>query len=210
VLYSGQGLRTSALIRAELTPPFPGAVVLHATLSLFAMRHTNDAGVDLEVYPLSRGWETDQATWLRPQRGAYWDVSGARGVGTDRDEALVTTTHIENCRGSARWYAFDVTRIAARWLSDPQSNHGFLIEGQDHVFKGTTFASGDHVDASIRPRLVVRYGWPQGATILQPSATATPQVTPTSTPTATATPTLTATPTATRVSWRLKLPMILG
>ena len=187
VVYSGQGMHAATLLRAELTPPAEGAVVLHATLSLYAMRHTNPAGVDLWAYPLTRSWNVAQATWLSPSADVGWDEAGARDPEGDRDETLRATTHIENCQGSARWYTFDITEMVARWLAHPDENYGLVIESRAGVSKGTTFASSDHVTEGWRPLLVVHYGWPTEGSIL-----------PTATPTATPIP-----------RWQIGLPLVV-
>ncbi|MBM3187298.1 MAG: DNRLRE domain-containing protein [Chloroflexi bacterium] len=211
VVWAGGDMRSSTLIRVAL-PPMEDAVVLHATLSLYAMRHTNTAGVDLTAYPLSRPWTSEQASWLQARVGEYWAAAGAQSVGNDRSGEPTATMHIENCSTVERWHTFDVTEMVARWAADPEANHGLIIEGPAHISKGTTFASADHVFEWMRPLLVVRYGWPTEGPILV--ATETPTTTPTATatasPSATATPTATPSPsaTATRTPYRVNLPLL--
>ena len=199
LLRGGEGGRSTLLLRMDVAPPDEEAIVLDATLSLYATSHTNPAEVDLTVYPLLREWNPAQVTWNNALRDVAWELAGARAVGVDRGGEPGDVVHVGDCPEGERWYAFDVTEFVAHWLAHPDEDCGLLIAGDDRVAKGSYFSSSDHPYVSLRPVLRVLYGWP----MIEPTPTALPTV---PSPTCTLPPTVSPSPTP-HIT-RINLPLI--
>jgi len=78
----------------------------------------------------------------------------------------------------------DVTSIVNNWVSNPNSNKGLVLKSFDQIGVQYNFASSEFWNATLHPKLTVKYGGGSSA----------PTATPTKTPASTAVPP-TATPT---------------
>jgi peptidoglycan/xylan/chitin deacetylase (PgdA/CDA1 family) len=180
---AGSSGRASALLRVDITPPAADVTVEHATLSLYASWASNSAGMDMRAYALQRDWSANEATWAMARQVEPWAQPGARGALSDRAVFALDKTHAGGCVTDARWYTFDVTEAVADWLAQPEHNYGILIEGEEGVSKGLQFASSDHSNVALRPRLTVRYRWPASGELVLPSPTPTSTASPMPSPT---------------------------
>ena len=168
------GQRKSALIKLAL-PPLTGAEVVSATLSLYAIGFSNEAGLTLSAYPLLRPWVSAEATWSSASRGTSWAAPGARAPGIDRrSEASDAVLVAGRCTQSQRWYVFDVTGVVRTWLAHPEENNGLLLEAADEIAMEVGFASSEYYDPSKRPVLRILYRWPPPEPTPTPSPTRTP------------------------------------
>ena len=86
---------------------------------------------------------------------------GLGDIGPAADEIMINE--------STGYHSWLITDMVQEWIADPAGNFGILINGQDGMTSetGRTFAATENSDASIRPKLVVRY---------QLTASATPPV----------------------------------
>jgi hypothetical protein len=134
--------------------------------------------MDMTLYALDRPWVPQEANWEEADEGIRWDEPGAQAP-TDRVPIPVDMAHSGDCAQDARWYTYNVTDQVALWMSHPDENQGLLLEGQQDIARRIDFASADHYDPDLRPKLLVRYGWPMPAS---PSPTPTPTREPTVTP----------------------------
>ncbi|OQA38987.1 MAG: hypothetical protein BWY52_03182 [Chloroflexi bacterium ADurb.Bin325] len=136
-----------------------GAIVERAELELYvpvAPAH------DLrgEVRGLLRPWSEASATWNEAATGQPWAQPGARGLGSDHSAWVSADQRIA---AGGRWYAFDVTALAATWVRSPAQNYGMILfaqAGADAANVEVQFASREYPDPALRPRLVITYGVP--------------------------------------------------
>jgi hypothetical protein len=161
VLWASAADRSSLLLRAELIPPVAGAQVLRATLSLYELSYSNNASVDIALYPLLMPWTEAETTWYRAMSGVWWNTAGARSPGLDRALYPEDGLHEGGCESAPRWYLYDITESAQRWVADPAQNYGVILEGSDEVSKGLYLASSEYPDLSLRPTLRVLWRYPE-------------------------------------------------
>lgn len=187
----------NALVRFDLSALPPGAQVITAALELRLLAAPGGAPIAVDAFGVLRHWEEDEATWNLAFAGVPWGDAGCRRAGVDRRAALTDRRRVVY---PDRPLTLDVTSLAHLWATDPAANHGLLLRALSRQAATLQFASRDHPDPALRPRLVVRYALPSGAPTPSPTPVESPTPTwtvtgtpPTATPTGTPTPTPTAT-----------------
>ncbi|MBM4430623.1 MAG: DNRLRE domain-containing protein, partial [Chloroflexi bacterium] len=191
VLEVGTQQQYAALLRFDVSSVPASTGVIEAYLHVYLQSSTG-GDLTLTTYPISRTVEVHQATWNQARDGDTWGLPGCNDITSDRRElkqSRVTTS------GVGKWYEFDVSGLVLGWVDGSLANNGVLLMSESPTLTHRlSFASADHSNVSLRPRLVVVRGTTAAPT---PVFTRTPTVTRTSTPTPTASPTVTPTPTDT-------------
>lgn len=178
LLKIGYKQQYASLLRFDLSSIPNTAQVTRATLLLYA---TAWGGTDITVgaYHITRTVNLCQATWNQAQAGNVWAQAGANSTTLDRrplPESTVTT------RGVYAWYQFDLTGLVQGWADGTLPNNGVLLRA-DYAPFNFYFASAEHSNAALRPRLVITY-----RSSVAPNPSHTPPSAPTLTPTATPSP----------------------
>jgi hypothetical protein len=102
---------------------------------------------------LANPWAENGVSWNRRDGTTIWTIPG--GDFATQDAAATVLPDVN------AWVAWDVTAIVLGWMRGNYPNYGFLIK--DTVENGdanrySVFRSRDYTaDASLRPRLVIRY-----------------------------------------------------
>lgn len=163
-----------ALLHYDLSQIPPDSTVVSAAIEVFASGWSG-AAATISAFPLLRDVTHSQATWGLAAVGNPWTVAGANGVGTDRAGAAESSV---NATTVLRWYTFDVTALAQKWVTGSQANNGVMLRGASSSSTAVFyFASANNGNAALRPRLVIAY---LSGTGTQPIPT--PSATPTATP----------------------------
>ncbi|OQB25718.1 MAG: Disaggregatase related repeat protein [Chloroflexi bacterium ADurb.Bin180] len=178
----------ATLLRFDLAQIPADSSVVAAWIDLFASGWGGSAAT-ISAYRVLRGVTHSDATWNLAASASPWGLPGANSVGTDRggqpESSFDATTVL-------RWYTFDVTSLAQQWVEGSLANNGVLLRGAVPTSAAVFyFASANHGNAALRPRLVIAY-IPGSGSAPEP----TPPAMPTATPPPTATPTVTTRPTA--------------
>lgn len=185
-LYPGN--QQNVLIRFDLTSVIPGLPIHQALLKLYLASRTNTNSMWADAYEMKREWVDGEATWNLARSGVPWDVPGANGL---PDRSQVSSGLMTLAQPDGTWVTLDVTNLVKKWLAEPESNYGILLQGRPGGGVQYAFRSSDHPDQLYRPKLELYY-WQ-----IQVTSTPTPTARPTATPTFTATPIKTPTPTPT-------------
>jgi hypothetical protein len=196
-----------AMLRFDLSVLPSDVEVVSATLSLRSAVHHDVGAMTVRCFGVRRPWEIADATWTNATQSTEWEVSGCDGVGDREREAAdsVLVTADETT------YLWDVTDLARRWVSDPSTNNGVILEGEADGTGRWRFRSSDQSESPpywmhrYRPKLELAVQLPEPTQ----AATATPTLSETATPTRTVTPTPTreSSPTPTALSM-IYLPII--
>ena len=157
---------TNSLLRFDLSSIPTGAVVESATLSIYCYGTSNGNPLTAEIYGLRRPWEEGSATWSQASDGNPWGEAGAYGS-SDRDASPADSVQIQDTHA---WHNWDVTSLAQKWVSDPQSNYGVVIQAHSSVAVAYYCLSSEGTDVNSRPTLAVTYRIPPTPT---PTPTAT-------------------------------------
>jgi hypothetical protein len=148
----GSGLKKAALVRFGLSSIPTGATILSASLQLYAVGW-GGGNMAIGAYAITRTVTLSQVTWNNAQTGNPWGVAGCNNTTTDRRanaESSLTTS------GTNKWYAFDLTALVQAWVNGTVPNNGVLMRAwySAGIF---VFASNEHSDYKLRPRLVIAY-----------------------------------------------------
>ncbi len=143
----------STLMRWELTAIAPGIEVAEARLTVDVVDASED---EYDIYPLLSAWDEDETTWDMAMPGTPWAVAGAADA-TDRlGESM--GTFAAGAIGPASVELNDVGRAwIARWINEPSTNHGFVIQNFESAEDGIDFRSSEAADSLSRPRLDLSY-----------------------------------------------------
>jgi len=99
--------------------------------------------------------------WYRSQGGEkveYWGVNNeleegpVRGVDFDPEPVQKIPLEPEQID---RWYSVDMTKVVLQW-QEGQPNHGLYLVARGYWI-GACFASGQHPDPELRPKLIIEY-----------------------------------------------------
>ncbi len=128
--------------------------ILSARLRLYVVSG-GGASMQVRAYAVLRPWAVAEATWLRASQGTPWSIAGANGEGADREAEPCAEAVLV---GAERWCEMDITTAFRRWVAQPASNHGLLLQGEAYLSKRYQFASSELVwPAEQRPMVVVEY-----------------------------------------------------
>ncbi|MCP4164807.1 MAG: DNRLRE domain-containing protein, partial [Chloroflexi bacterium] len=182
----------STLVRFDLTTVPTGSSITEAALDLDVIGRSNDHALTAQFYQLLRSWSEQQATYYQAEMGQAWSVPLAGGA----EDRMSTPFAVLDLPASGR-RSLDLTTLVQAWVDDPQTNHGFVIDGESVGSVHYSLSTEQWPQQSQRMILRVRYELPTVIPTATPTATPSATFTPTATPTVTPTHTPTATPTAT-------------
>ncbi|MCS7038120.1 MAG: DNRLRE domain-containing protein, partial [Caldilineales bacterium] len=141
-----------ALLRFEGLSLPPGARLERATLRLYVTGRSSSATIYLRAFDALRHWQAAEANWYQARNGHPWGRPGlgpADYAGPPTDVRFVNTTQ--------RWVTLDVTDLARRWLQDPASNRGIVIDGYSNARVQYDVVSSEGENLNQRPQLVLEY-----------------------------------------------------
>ncbi|MFB9275595.1 DNRLRE domain-containing protein [Cohnella cellulosilytica] len=116
----------------------------------------------LHLHELTGAWDEGTGTGFDGTVGApgvIWNTRPGFDEAIALDSKLVGTT-------LNQWYAWDLTGLAQRWVSGTTANYGVILKETDSASDEETvpstkdFASAQHADSAIRPKLALNYKLP--------------------------------------------------
>lgn len=143
----------STLMRWDMTAIAPGIEVSRASLTFEVVDPTDDV---YQIYPLTVPWSETEATWEESFAGQEWTLAGAEFEGDVVGESMGTFTGGTN---GSNIIEFNDTGLAwlGRWINEPETNHGFVIQNFLNAENGIDFLSSEAPDSLLRPRLDLTY-----------------------------------------------------
>lgn len=152
------GGNAKSLAAFDLSSIPANATVLSATLALYNYGHeaSINAG-QITVARVTKPWVETQATWNVYASGSAWSAPGMQ-AGTDWVMASEVTISIDTASGV--WRTWDVRAIVQNWVSGAAPNRGFVVRSGTLGVKPRFYSNAYTGDASLRPKLTVRYSTP--------------------------------------------------
>ncbi len=161
---SWSGFRSRALLRYEvgdIPKEIPIEKITTVLLKLPYMRISaslNDdiysyGDVTLEVHPLCRDFDEDQATWWRATRKFDWATEGG-DFGPTVARAVVGDPSYKREN-----ITMDITGLALEWLANPYRNYGVLLKASDEALEPgiKEFYATNASYQGYAPRLEITY-----------------------------------------------------
>jgi len=157
LLRVGSKQQYATLVRFNVSALPKNAVVTRAALEVYAVGW---GGLDttLGVNVILRTVTMCEATWEQAQNLNPWAMPGCSSTTTDRratEESTVSTT------GISKWYTFTLTSAVQSWVNGTLPNNGVLLRSLISALDDFLWASADHSDIALRPRLVITYYVPR-------------------------------------------------
>ncbi|HET6428460.1 MAG TPA: DNRLRE domain-containing protein [Phycisphaerae bacterium] len=172
------GQEQRALLRFDLTPAPPDAVVAAAWLQLYLAdwpggeRGRRSSKSQFVAYEVLKEWQAGrgsgniywhnkkdppvapgEASWQAHSYPAKWAEPGCGKAGADRGAEPIGTSG--EVRKFGHWVTIPLAReTVARWVADPPSNRGLLLLGTQAC---GIFHSSDFEDPAMRPRLILAF-----------------------------------------------------
>lgn len=151
VAWTNQGANSDikSVIDFDLSSIPAGATIISAELSLF-FNPDDSSGPHNNL-------TSSNASYLR-RVTTPWDEST---VTWDTQPSITTVNQVivpESTSSTQDYPDMDVTNLVQDMINDPANSHGLMLEGiSDQEYHGLYFASSDHQNAELRPKLVVTY-----------------------------------------------------
>ena len=153
-----------ALLQFDLASIAAGSQVTSAQLALYQQTSGGSPGSTMGVYRVSRSWVEGTQSGTGTADGATWTTSdGATAwssVGGDRESVSVAAIAADT---NAGWKTWDITALAAAWLSGGFSNYGMIVAPSAGVGNLTFVSSDDASNPTFWPKLTLTYLPPCGS-----------------------------------------------
>ncbi|MBK9760010.1 MAG: DNRLRE domain-containing protein [Flavobacteriales bacterium] len=159
-------LRT--VIDFDLSSIPTGSTVVSAYLSLYAYDVDNGFGLHSTLSGSNAGW-LQRVTTAWNENTVTWNTQpNSTSVNQVATPQLNTPT--------ANIIDLEVSQLVQDMVNDPGNSHGFLLRLQNEtIYRRLNFASSDHANTALHPRLIVTYLEPiasDSCFTLQPGAAA--------------------------------------
>jgi len=149
---NGADYKVRSIMAFDLSTIPAGSTVISATLSLYGAAGSEDGN--------HFGFFGSNKAWIQ-RVTAPWDENT---VTWDHQPSTTTTNSVTlpgSTSGTQNYANINVKMLVQDMLNDPAHSFGFMLKLQNEsVYKKLVFASSDHSNASIRPKLIVVYAPP--------------------------------------------------
>jgi hypothetical protein len=150
----GERRRYVGLMRFDLTPVPSNVTIVRAALNMYSVGW-GGAEIPIDVFRLLRPVTFCEASWNLAKSGSPWGTVGCENTTTDR-EALPMTTIMTS--GLNKWHTFDLTQVTQGWADQTVPNYGITLQqGYPALNSGYYFASAQHYNVALRPKLEITY-----------------------------------------------------
>ena len=143
----------SVLLKWDLSDVPSPSTVLAAEITLEVFNISSDV---YGIYEMKRDWVEDEANWYQYRNGSPWQTEGAEGS-PDRGSDLLGTVTATSSGSLTIPLNATAARLIEKWIDDPFTNHGFILQNYSSATDGADFDSREVVGASYRPKLTLTY-----------------------------------------------------
>ena len=142
------------LLRWDLSDVPEGATIQTGQVTINAINASNST---YYLYEGLTAWNEQQADFSQAADGSPWDEPGAAGSG-DRGSQILGVLTAPDLGASTVALNSAGVAVLQKWLDDPASNHGFVIQNlNDRNTDDLDFKSSEESDISLRPELALTY-----------------------------------------------------
>lgn len=162
--------RRRSLLQFDLGALPPDAIITAASLQLFLFQ-VNTAPTDISLHRVTSPWTagpsdpaSNESAGLAAAIGdvtwqfSQFDQSVWSTPGGDANAEPSATVAIGTISGFHTWTSPDLAADVAAWHATPDTNRGWLLRDAESTPQtAKRFASADHTDPLLHPRLVIEY-----------------------------------------------------
>lgn len=136
-----------SLVQFDISGLPSGALVDSATLSLW-VKEVRDGNVNINARPATKAWNESTVTWAN--------------FGSSYGAVVESEAFVKGVKNY--WATWDVSNLAAAWISNPAANYGVVLESPVTKPKAEVrFKSSEDGTASQRPKLTIC--WSEGLSL---------------------------------------------
>ena len=157
-LSSNPGSRLNSLLYFDI-PALPhNARIDSAELRLYHKDTTSSgANPGAQVFRVTRDWVEGKQSGSGTADGATWKtwngVDNWTGAGGDFDPNPIAESAISPA--ASDWETWEIRSLVQDWISGRRANHGLMLKASGDIH--AAFASAEDADASLHPRLLIRF-----------------------------------------------------
>ncbi|MBM3933541.1 MAG: DNRLRE domain-containing protein [SAR202 cluster bacterium] len=152
-VFSYAGYYSRALVQFDLSHIPASATIDSADLSLYAFDWFVNDDVTLNVHAVTNPWTEAGATWQTRDGSTNWTSTGGDFYATS------SASFFSDYPSWQGWYDFDITGLAADWVSGVRPNYGAMIKVSNEspsTNLGRMFQSSD-TTSDYQPKLEITY-----------------------------------------------------
>ncbi|GAA0817884.1 hypothetical protein GCM10009111_19870 [Colwellia asteriadis] len=169
----GTGKARRILIKADLSLAPVERELLKASLKVFVLQASYTSSPMLLAFEVNKPWVEGNRIWGGIPNGATWLEHNYldHNYSTENDwlipggELDLTSNYGYGENGlikrapiiEGEWVSLDITPIVQAWKSTPESNHGLLLRGIMRAGNYISFASKEHSDPTLAPKIEYHY-----------------------------------------------------
>jgi hypothetical protein len=136
------------LIEFNLSSIPSGATIENATMELY-VTSKGSGTPDIIVYRVNNSWTEDGTTWNSRNGTENWDTAGG-----DYDTIVWANTTLTDVN---LWASWNITDLVQNWVNGTYTNYGMILRDMTDSTNIWKFASSDHINASLRPKINITY-----------------------------------------------------
>ncbi|MEM7280758.1 MAG: LamG-like jellyroll fold domain-containing protein [Pseudomonadota bacterium] len=139
-----------SLLQFDLSSIPPRSTVQSATFDIY-LDTTKGQTDTVYVNALTRSWDEDVVTWLKPTSGwlSYWSPAGGDFEGQGFGSFVAD---------NPGWKSVDIAELVQVWVTNPAVNHGMILWSMPASGDNKKeYHSSDADDPTLRPKLVVTF-----------------------------------------------------
>ena len=157
-IWPANNVANRGFIRWDLSGHPDNVTVANATLWLYYVDEEGGGGDNAYTVSVAKVTgvlpDLGRATWNGYDGVSHWPGGpngGAAAMAPAESSATIGTVH--------RWVSWDVTGMVQDWVAGPETNFGMALDADSSagVDSNRYFASREHPDILLRPRLLITY-----------------------------------------------------
>ncbi|PIC73741.1 DNRLRE domain-containing protein [Sporosarcina sp. P17b] len=148
-----------SLLKFDLSAIPAATTIVSADLNLWFTSTNSASPIDINLQKVTKAWEENEASWTYSESTPYtrWATAGGDYAGTKLSTVLGLTSPPILNDALINWHV--PISVVQTWLTDPTTNHGFLLKSTNEntkIYK--KFASSEQeVPDQYKPQLVITY-----------------------------------------------------
>lgn len=146
-----------SLLKFDLSAIPAATTIVSADLNLWFTSTNSSSPINIDLQKVTKAWKENEATWSKSDASTRWTFAGGDYAGTKLSTVPSITSPPAINNALTNWHV--PISVVQTWLTDPSTNHGFLLKSSNESTKiYKKFASSEQeVPDQYKPQLVITY-----------------------------------------------------